>query len=337
MKHFSLLLFFFLVAVNVAFGRISSDEANTVFIDSLVVKGTPLKDFIQETTVQLQSLSSSILSLQQELSQCQKKPVFPRSCKDFVKQSLRMHGSGVYDILLNGVLTQVYCDMETQGGGWTYVARGTPGVTDLQLGEIQINPSADVIWHFSVDDINALKDPSEDYLESYITMAANCRDNYVLDCPSCTMEVGNYRVRLEAGNFSFTTPMDNYTAWNGTAYATVSSRPCISDDNGPCWEPDKKRQPFSFRTNYGKEIRLLTFAVSWTPPPTALAPVRLPRRTMRVSSAIPTATNISAVMSTRSQAMGSSSSCGSPGAALCPAEKKQNVTASYRDLPQAVC
>jgi hypothetical protein len=38
-------------------------------------------------------------------------------------------GSGIYRILFQGVLVEVYCDMDSYGGGWTLVYSSTDDST----------------------------------------------------------------------------------------------------------------------------------------------------------------------------------------------------------------
>ena len=39
-----------------------------------------------------------------------------RNCMDVKKSGAQQ--SGVYDVIIDGKITSVYCDMETDGGGW---------------------------------------------------------------------------------------------------------------------------------------------------------------------------------------------------------------------------
>lgn len=42
--------------------------------------------------------------------------------------------------------------MQTAGGGWTYVARGSD-ITDAMVNTVSLDPSQTGIWHFDVKTI----------------------------------------------------------------------------------------------------------------------------------------------------------------------------------------
>lgn len=67
-------------------------------------------------------------------------------------------GSGIYRISLAGVPTNVYCDMTTENGGWTLIARSAPGAASSNFGyNFKTGTiSADAV-PYSLGDVAALK------------------------------------------------------------------------------------------------------------------------------------------------------------------------------------
>eukprot|EP00033_Pygsuia_biforma_P001502 GCRY01001694.1.p1 GENE.GCRY01001694.1~~GCRY01001694.1.p1 ORF type:complete len:277 (+),score=31.59 GCRY01001694.1:122-952(+) len=153
------------------------------------------------------------------------------SCYSLLQDALALNvkpDSGVYKLRIDGVTADVYCDMDTEGGGWTYIARGSGTLTNYQLGSISSNPSAVSVWHMSANAIRSMLPESKDFLETYIYLSPE----------TISVDIGYYRVRQEHVPFSFVAPMERYAAFDGTGYNTNSTQSCSPVDRGPCWEPD---------------------------------------------------------------------------------------------------
>eukprot|EP00033_Pygsuia_biforma_P000813 GCRY01000947.1.p1 GENE.GCRY01000947.1~~GCRY01000947.1.p1 ORF type:complete len:311 (+),score=22.84 GCRY01000947.1:430-1362(+) len=190
-----------------------------------------LNEKVANLEIQNTLLNCKVSSLQGSLRNCLE--VLNNNCSSVTGEK----GSGVYVIYLNNRFLEVYCDMETQGGGWTYVARGTGegANTDEKFGQVSVDPQAASQWHLSAADVNALK--TKTYLETYITMPSSCIDtSFSSGYSSCSSEVGYYRVREERGNFTFALRMPNYNAFDGSGYSVPSVDVCSSTDRGPCWQ-----------------------------------------------------------------------------------------------------
>ena len=80
------------------------------------------------------------------------------SCAEF-KDRYPNAETGTYCITVGGSPTDLHCDMETMGGGWTYVSRGTDssnGCQKLAFGDIAVDPTENTRWSLGQVAINAL-------------------------------------------------------------------------------------------------------------------------------------------------------------------------------------
>ena len=88
----------------------------------------------------------------------------PRSCQEH--RQLGQTADGVYTIYLGGggSATQVFCDMQTDGGGWTYVARGSTEQNGA-YGSVQTDPNVAAEWSLGTAAIMQLRSSSVSPLE----------------------------------------------------------------------------------------------------------------------------------------------------------------------------
>ena len=131
--------------------------------------------------------------------------------------------------------------MDTQGGGWAYVGRGsdpTSGCTSSAFGTIQTDPDVNARWSFGDAVINQLGttaschgSPSK-WMEYYYAMGTNNAYGF----PSYF----DFRVFRSRGSYTMASPMDGTKAdvyvWNSTSWASVTYS-CYSTDCGGCNEP----------------------------------------------------------------------------------------------------
>jgi prepilin-type N-terminal cleavage/methylation domain-containing protein len=113
-------------------------------------------------------------------------------------------GSGIYTIDPDGsggnAAFQAYCDMATDGGGWTYVARGI-NTTTAAYGAVQTNPATAISWHLSESAVRNLYNGNLNY-QVYIWDNVNDGDRI--------------RIFRPKHDYSLTMTLEEY--WNGSAW-----------------------------------------------------------------------------------------------------------------------
>ncbi|EDQ88239.1 uncharacterized protein MONBRDRAFT_37540 [Monosiga brevicollis MX1] len=151
-----------------------------------------------------------------------------RSCKEYRDAGFQTSGTYMIQPIAKSNPFNVYCDMETDGGGWTYVARGN-SIDNNAVGTPSLDPTEATTWHFSTATVSAILGNTLPF-QSYVTMGQNS------DCgSSCAGEQSYFRVRLERASFILSAPMFSYHAWTGTGWSNVGSSGS-GDDRGPAWE-----------------------------------------------------------------------------------------------------
>ncbi len=152
------------------------------------------------------------------------------SCKAINDEGLST-GDGSYWLDPEGTgALELHCDMTSDGGGWTYVARGSNGSTQVNgaYGSVSLDPTSTGRWHLSANMIRGLVGNTTPY-ETYVTMGQNGDAH--------TPEIGEFRVRKETQAMTFESHMFEYSGWNGSTWVFRSSSG-NSTDRGPSWEPD---------------------------------------------------------------------------------------------------
>ncbi|XP_056002061.1 fibrinogen-like protein A isoform X2 [Ostrea edulis] len=180
---------------------------------------------VETLKVELSSLKTTTEELTEEIKRMKNTPpgpinVFLKSCLDILNNHPGAKGKdGVYQIYVNYQLKSVYCDMSTDGGGWTVIQRRKDGSTDFYR-----------TWD---DYKHGFGDPSEEYWignDAIHDLTKTTQQELRIDlqtsddkfyCLYSRFEVGNEisKYKLTVEGYSGTT-CDSLKDYNGMKFST---------------------------------------------------------------------------------------------------------------------
>ena len=128
--------------------------------------------------------------------------------------------------------------MDLDGGGWTYVARGSyssDGCTDQAFGTVSTDPESNTRWSVGNDVMNAIAFPDEAIYAEYLVFIGHNTDNGYT-----AAEMFRKSRILASPGIDMSAPMDvtfGVDTWYGNGWVAEYDD-CNSGDCGPCWEPN---------------------------------------------------------------------------------------------------